>query len=345
MEKKHFKIGELANLVYISVRTLHHYDHIGLLVPSQYSDSGHRLYTKNDISRLQQILSLRNIGFTLEEIKEVLDGSALSPLEITNMHLRRVQDSFHKQKALLQRLEFLSEKFSSYKHVSLQDFFDTIEVIIMNEQKSMNVFSRAVPILDVVNYEESMKFYTETLGFRKNWEWGNPAGFGSVSRDQVEIFLNQEDDGNFGTSINVFVRDVEALYKEAKKNDAVIMVEPKMMQWGKELRVKDPDGHILRFTETASAEEKMIHRTEIKAKLENRLAALMEDLARETERSVGELLEEIIMHSFEPLEGLEGQASASPHTIETLELIDKLKKKHQIDYGTHDIYGFVEGND
>ncbi|SEM85622.1 MerR family transcriptional regulator [Lihuaxuella thermophila] len=52
-------MGELAKQTGLTVRTLHHYDRIGLLSPSRYSDSGHRLYTKADLSSLQQIISSR----------------------------------------------------------------------------------------------------------------------------------------------------------------------------------------------------------------------------------------------------------------------------------------------
>ena len=53
------KVGELARRTGLTVRTLHHYDEIGLLRPSLHTDSGHRLYTGRDVARLQQVLSLR----------------------------------------------------------------------------------------------------------------------------------------------------------------------------------------------------------------------------------------------------------------------------------------------
>ena len=65
-EQTRWKIGELAKRTGITVRTLHHYDQIDLLVPSMHSDAGHRLYSATDIARLQQILSLKQLGFHLE---------------------------------------------------------------------------------------------------------------------------------------------------------------------------------------------------------------------------------------------------------------------------------------
>ncbi|MEA2488332.1 MAG: hypothetical protein QOH21_124, partial [Acidobacteriota bacterium] len=62
MTNAHWKIGELAKRTGVSVRTLHHYDEIGLLTPSHRTESGHRLYGREEVIRLQQIVSLRQVG-------------------------------------------------------------------------------------------------------------------------------------------------------------------------------------------------------------------------------------------------------------------------------------------
>ena len=71
--KRHFRIGEFAELTGVTVRTLHHYDRIGLLSSSSRRDNGYRLYQQEDLLRLQQILTLRHLGFKLTEIKELLE--------------------------------------------------------------------------------------------------------------------------------------------------------------------------------------------------------------------------------------------------------------------------------
>lgn len=68
-----YRIGELAAATGISVRTLHHYDHIGLLRPSARTEGGQRRYGERDLLRLQQIMTLRLLGFSLKEIATVLD--------------------------------------------------------------------------------------------------------------------------------------------------------------------------------------------------------------------------------------------------------------------------------
>jgi MerR family transcriptional regulator, thiopeptide resistance regulator len=68
-----YQIKDAARLAGVSVRTLHHYDAIGLLVPSNRTDAGYRLYTDDDLLRLQQILIGRELGLSLEEIRRSLD--------------------------------------------------------------------------------------------------------------------------------------------------------------------------------------------------------------------------------------------------------------------------------
>lgn len=72
MERLH-RVGDVAGLTGVSIRTLHHYDRIGLLKPAGYSDGGHRLYSEAELLRLQQILTLRYLGFSLARIGELLE--------------------------------------------------------------------------------------------------------------------------------------------------------------------------------------------------------------------------------------------------------------------------------
>ncbi len=78
-------VGQVARLAGVTVRTLHHYDEIGLLSPSERSHAGHRRYGDEDLDRLQRILFYRELGFPLEEVKVLLDDPGVDPQE----HLRR----------------------------------------------------------------------------------------------------------------------------------------------------------------------------------------------------------------------------------------------------------------
>ena len=79
-------VGQVATRYGVTVRTLHHYDDVGLLTPSARSHSGYRQYTPDDLARLQHIVVYRRLGFRLEAIAELLDGGAVVE------HLRRQKD-------------------------------------------------------------------------------------------------------------------------------------------------------------------------------------------------------------------------------------------------------------
>src|SRR5215204_882365 len=80
-----YSIGRVAEVAHVTVRTLHHYDEIGLLSPSGRTTTGYRRYADSDLARLQQILLYRELGFSLEEIAKILDDPDLD----LQAHLRR----------------------------------------------------------------------------------------------------------------------------------------------------------------------------------------------------------------------------------------------------------------
>ena len=129
-----WKVGELSAQTGITVRTLHHYDEIGLLSPSERSRAGYRLYTEGDVVRLQQILSLRQLGFALEEIGACLARPEFSPLHIVELHLSRLNEQIEVQQRLRTRLETLAEHLRSAGTASAEEFIQTMEMITMFEK-------------------------------------------------------------------------------------------------------------------------------------------------------------------------------------------------------------------
>jgi DNA-binding transcriptional MerR regulator len=127
------KVGELARRTGLTIRTLHHYDEIGLLKPSQHTESGHRLYTAGDVARLQQVLSLRQLGFSLEQVRDCLDRPSFSPLEVIRLHVARLREQIEMQRRLCEGLEALADYFRPAGEVSADAFLQAIEVMTMIE--------------------------------------------------------------------------------------------------------------------------------------------------------------------------------------------------------------------
>ncbi|MDY3559427.1 MerR family transcriptional regulator [Gemmata sp. JC673] len=137
-ERQRWKVGELAARTGLTVRTLHHYDAIGLLVPSDRSGSahgsGHRLYTATDVTRLHQILCLKQLGFSLEQVREYMTRDAYDPREVVRLHLANVRRRAAELDRLGDRLQSLSEMLDAADAPSADTFLETIEVMSMIEK-------------------------------------------------------------------------------------------------------------------------------------------------------------------------------------------------------------------
>lgn len=128
-EKTSWRVGELAKQTGLSVRTLHYYDQIGLLVPSRNKGNGHRLYTGTDIVRLQQIIALKHLGYSLYDIKEFLQGTDYSPGRVINLHINQLREHIKNQQNLCRRLEIISENLQSQKKVTAEQFIEIIAAV------------------------------------------------------------------------------------------------------------------------------------------------------------------------------------------------------------------------
>ena len=130
---KGWKIGDLAKATGLTVRTLHHYDEIGLLVPER-SPAGHRVYADRDVRRLYQIVALRQLGFPLDEIARYLApaGSDLRPA--MRRHLERLEQQLDLQERLRQRLLRALDTLEQAGEPSTDQFLDILEAMTKMEK-------------------------------------------------------------------------------------------------------------------------------------------------------------------------------------------------------------------
>jgi len=128
------KVGELASRTGLSVRTLHHYDEIGLLSPRRRTPSGHRIYGMDEVRRLQQIASLRHLGLSLEEIGTCLDRPDYSLDRILELQVERLRGEIVRQKRLVALLENLRCRLDGREMLSLEDVTATIEGTLHHEK-------------------------------------------------------------------------------------------------------------------------------------------------------------------------------------------------------------------
>ena len=114
--QRRYEVGRVAQITGVTVRTLHHYDGLGLLVPSARSAAGYRLYSEADLDRLHQVLLYRGLGFTLEEVAAVLDD----PERDTAGHLRRQHELLSERISRLEDVRLAVEKMMEARTMGIK---------------------------------------------------------------------------------------------------------------------------------------------------------------------------------------------------------------------------------
>jgi len=133
-EARPLRVGEVAQATGLTVRTLHHYDEIGLLVPSERSEAGYRLYSDGDVRRLYRILALRGMGFTLEEIGRTLVREGEDPRPAVLRHLERIDEQLRLARRLRSRLTRILDLLDGADTPSSDQFIEAIEVMTRMER-------------------------------------------------------------------------------------------------------------------------------------------------------------------------------------------------------------------
>ncbi|WP_082197217.1 MerR family transcriptional regulator [Bacillus sp. FJAT-27916] len=173
-----YRIKELADMSGISIRTLHYYDEINLLKPSQLEDNGYRLYNEQDAARLQQILFLKELDFPLSKIKRILDDPQFNEEEALRMH----------RKILIEKRDRLMR--------IIQSVDETIEAIKggkeMDSNKRLKPFDRSKLDQFQKQYEQEVKekygqteAYEQSEKKRKSYKDDD---FARIEQERTAIF-------------------------------------------------------------------------------------------------------------------------------------------------------------
>jgi predicted lactoylglutathione lyase len=104
-----------------------------------------------------------------------------------------------------------------------------------------------IPILRVNSVPASIRYYVDVLGFKVDWGGGDESSMASVSRDGQAIMLSQGEQGQPGTWIWIGVEAIEPLFTEYSAKGAKFREQPTNYPWAYEMKIEDPDGHVLRF--------------------------------------------------------------------------------------------------
>lgn len=132
-DAKRWKVGEVAKATGLTVRALHHYDELGLLVPSERTPAGHRLYAEGDLRRLYRILALRQVRLPLTEIDSVIDDEGPGLIETVRRHLERVDRDLERGQRLRRSLVRILDALERSLEPSIDQFIDAMEAMTVIE--------------------------------------------------------------------------------------------------------------------------------------------------------------------------------------------------------------------
>lgn len=252
-----WKVGALAKATGLTVRTLHHYDNIGLLQPSARLAGGHRLYDADDVARLYRIIRLRQLGFPLSQVADVLAEPEWQLAPAVERHLAEARHRAAMASRLCARLGAMAAELAQQEHPAPHDLYATIEEMITMDGTVHGTTAH----LMYDDVDAAREYIVRVFGLTAGQVWKSEDGyteFGEVRAAEQVIGLHpaggksyrspRSVDGVTGTTV-IQVDDVDAHYARTVAAGADIVCEPIDRPYGiREYGASDPEGQIWWFT-------------------------------------------------------------------------------------------------
>lgn len=194
-----YKINEIAKIAGVSVRTLHHYDSVGLLNPKSVTESGYRLYTEEEIEKLQQILFFKELGFSLSDIKEIVN-----------------RPDFDRKTALLSHKKILQEKRNR-----LDTIINTIDKTINSvEEKTKMAKKEMFKGFDMTDIEKHKEEYEKEAEEKYGKSDAYKESAKKTSKYSKGDWNNITDDMN-----NIFISIAEKMDRDPEDEEVQVLVD------------------------------------------------------------------------------------------------------------------------
>lgn len=250
------RIGEIADATGLTVRTLHYYEEIGLLIAARNA-AGHRLYTNANVERLYRICFLRRLGLPLTEIGNSLDDPAWNLHSAVSTQLHDLEARLETETRLRSRLTHLLGRTSADADPNTDDLLTVLEDLTMLD----NPVKKRISILVYADLEAAFEYLTTVFGLGPGELSRDPDG--NVVHAELEagdgvLWLHPESP-EFGLSsprtlgaatatMAIMVDDVDAHYRRAAAAGAKIHYEPVDQPYGyREYSARDCEGGLWSF--------------------------------------------------------------------------------------------------
>jgi len=250
-----WKVGALAKATGLTVRALHHYDHIGLLKPSARSAAGHRLYTSGDVARLYRISLLRRLGFPLEQMTSMLDHPEWQLAAALRQHLRHSEEQAAVAARLCTRLSGMVGQLDLHDHPTTEQLFAILEEMAMLDGTIRSTTGLLVYDDLAAAQDYIVRVYGLSAGPLERDASGRAVHAEVRAGDQViwlhpaaKEYQSPRTLGGVSAMTVVSVDDADAHYERAVQAGAVIIEAPTDQDYGvREYGARDPEGQLWYF--------------------------------------------------------------------------------------------------
>jgi MerR family transcriptional regulator, thiopeptide resistance regulator len=251
------RVGELAKATGLTVRTLHYYEEIGLLVASERSAAGHRRYGEADVGRLYRICLLRRLGLSLDDIARALDDPKWSLRGAMTAHVVELDRRIEAGTRLRGRLSRLVGPEGAAGDHLTDDLLEVLEDMTMLD----TTVQRRISILVYADLEGAYEYLMRVFGLGPGQLTRSEDGtvvHGELQAGDGVVWLHPESDA-FGLSsprrlgavtatMAVMVDDVDAHYRHVMSEGAQIDYEPVDQPYGyREYSARDSEGGLWSF--------------------------------------------------------------------------------------------------
>jgi DNA-binding transcriptional MerR regulator len=171
MRKNGYLIREFAKLTRVTVRTLHYYDQLGLLKPGFERPNGYRVYTDADLLKLQQIVTLKFMGFSLDEIRRLLDSRGYEAVKALKVQAGAVRDEIARLREASRAIDQVLARLEKDGRIHKEKLIKIMEVIQMGEDVKKGWHEKFFSEADLKEFAEvGQKYSPEAMAaYQSRW--------------------------------------------------------------------------------------------------------------------------------------------------------------------------------
>lgn len=182
-----YKIKEIASIAGVSIRTLHHYDEIGILAPSKINESGYRIYSDEDLERLQQILFFKELDFTLKDIKEIIDCANFDKKQALKAHRKLLLEKKRRLEKIISTVDRTLSSVEGGIKMSKKEMFESFDMTEIEKYKK----DYAEEVREKYDKKVVEECDRKTSSYTKN-DWKRIQGRGNEIFQKIAELMDRE---------------------------------------------------------------------------------------------------------------------------------------------------------